>query len=54
MCKEWNDSVDEPFTLSISLGAAEFDKDNFDLVELLKKADNEQYKEKRSKKACRK
>lgn len=49
-CKEWNENSNEPFNISISLGAVEFEKANYNLLELLKKADTEQYKEKRSKK----
>lgn len=54
LCSEWNAKNSEPFKLSISLGAVEFDKDNYNLLELLKKADAEQYKEKRGKKESRK
>lgn len=49
-CKEWNENSNEPFSISISLGAVEVEKANYNLLELLKKADTEQYKEKRSKK----
>jgi diguanylate cyclase (GGDEF)-like protein len=38
---------DLPFSISISLGAVEFNKENFDLKELLKRADEQQYIEKR-------
>ncbi|MBR4823453.1 MAG: diguanylate cyclase, partial [Spirochaetaceae bacterium] len=54
LCEEWNKTADEEFVLSISLGAAFFDENNFDLNELLKKADAAQYKEKNLKKATRK
>ncbi len=53
LCKEWNENTKEPFKLSISLGAVSFDKDNYNLETLLKNADAEQYKEKRSKKEAR-
>lgn len=54
LCKEWNENTGEPFKLSISLGAAEFNSNNYNLLELLKEADAEQYKEKRGKKESRK
>ena len=38
---------DLPFSISISLGAVEFNKENFELKELLKRADEQQYIEKR-------
>ncbi len=38
---------DLPFSISISLGAVEFNKENYDLKELLKRADEQQYMEKR-------
>lgn len=38
---------DLPFSISISLGAVEFNKENYDLKELLKRADEQQYIEKR-------
>lgn len=52
-CSDWNAKSDENFILSISLGAAPFDEENSDLEELLKKADAEQYEEKRRKKVQR-
>ncbi len=47
LCDEWNATSNEPFKLSISLGAVEFSSEMYDLSELLKMADEEQYKEKR-------
>jgi GGDEF domain-containing protein len=38
---------DLPFSISMSLGAVEFNKENYDLKELLKRADEQQYIEKR-------
>lgn len=38
---------DLPFSISISLGAVEFNKENYELKELLKRADEQQYIEKR-------
>ncbi|MBQ0040027.1 MAG: GGDEF domain-containing protein [Treponema sp.] len=53
LCDEWNRTSGEPFKLSISLGAAEFDSQEFNLENLLNKADDEQYKVKHAKKAER-
>ncbi len=53
LCEEWNNTTTEPFRISISLGAAVFDCDNFNLEALLDKADEEQYKVKKLKKASR-
>lgn len=52
-CEEWNRETSEPFKLSISLGAAEFDSENFNLETLLRDADAAQYIEKNGKKAGR-
>lgn len=49
-CEEWNRETSEPFKLSISLGAAEFDSENFNLETLLRDADAAQYIEKNGKK----
>jgi diguanylate cyclase (GGDEF)-like protein len=46
---EWNRTSGEPFTLSISLGTAEFSKGKDLLAELLKEADTSMYDEKNSK-----
>ncbi len=54
LCKKWNESSKEEFTLSISLGAVAFSRNNADLSKLLKLADIEQYKEKEKHKANRK
>lgn len=54
LCNEWNESSNEEFTLSISLGAVSFNRNNNDLSKLLKLADIEQYKEKEKHKANRK
>lgn len=51
---EWNRSSGEPFTVSISMGAAPFSSDNCDLDHLINAADSAQYEEKRRKKAERK
>lgn len=51
LCDEWNRTSKEPFKISISLGAAVFDSQNFNLENLLKQADEEQYKVKNAKKA---
>ncbi|MDO4507677.1 MAG: GGDEF domain-containing protein [Spirochaetales bacterium] len=53
LCEEWNRTSNEPFKLSISLGAAVFDSEKFNLESLLSKADDEQYKVKHAKKAIR-
>lgn len=50
-CRLWNEENKWPFKLSISLGYAEFDKDNFLLQDLLALADEAQYKEKRQRHA---
>ena len=52
-CEEWNRETSEQFKLSISLGAAEFDSENFNLETLLRDADAAQYIEKNGKKAGR-
>ena len=39
--------VNFPFDIEISFGAVEFNADKYDLNELIKEADKEQYKEKR-------
>lgn len=53
LCDEWNKNTSEEFRISISLGAAVFNNENCILSDLLKAADEEQYKEKKSKKAAR-
>ena len=53
LCDEWNKNTSEEFRISISLGAAVFNNENCILSDLLKTADEEQYKEKKSKKAAR-
>lgn len=53
MCEKWNTETHYPFKLSISLGAAEFNKDSFILQDLLSLADNSQYEEKKAKHAAR-
>lgn len=53
LCDEWNKNTSEEFRISISLGAAVFNSENCILSDLLKTADEEQYKEKKSKKAAR-
>lgn len=52
-CEQWNSITKEPFTVSISLGFAEFDVKNYDLSDLIKEADKCQYEVKRAKKAAR-
>lgn len=52
-CKKWNRENNEPFELSISLGAASFDAENHNLSEILHKADIILYEEKRGKKLSR-
>lgn len=53
LCEEWNSTSNEEFNISISLGAACFDSENYNLAKLLKQADAEQYKEKKRKKMAR-
>lgn len=53
LCDEWNKKTNKPYTLSISLGASEFNQENFILQDLLSEADSEQYLEKRAKHAAR-
>lgn len=53
LCAEWNRNSGEQFSLSISLGAVEFNSESDSLEKLLKLADDEQYKEKVLKKKSR-
>lgn len=52
-CKAWNIVHGEEFELSISLGCKEFQKDNKNISEILKQADELLYNEKREKKNAR-
>lgn len=52
--EEFSKEAKLPFTLSISIGAVAYDKENSDLKELLKFADKELYKEKKIKHPKRK
>lgn len=53
LCDEWNRNSNEEFRFSISLGAVSFDSENYNLTQLLKLADAEQYKEKKRRKEAR-
>ena len=53
-CSEWNKKNHEPFTLSLSIGCAEFSPANHTFSSLMKEADANQYEEKKKKYADRK
>lgn len=50
-CKEYNETSQEPFQISISLGAVQYSQENDNLMVLLNEADSLLYVEKRRKKA---
>lgn len=50
-CKEYNETSNEPFSLSISLGAVQYSHENDNLMVLLNEADSLLYVEKRRKKS---
>lgn len=52
-CRKYNESEEDPFILSISMGCTEFSAVNSSIDDLLKKADEELYKEKREKKSLK-
>lgn len=53
-CDEFNRTSGYPFTLSISIGFADFNQENYYLYDILHKADIQLYEVKRNKKAARK
>lgn len=52
-CDEYNRTSGHPFTLSISIGYADFNQENYYLYDILSKADVLLYEEKKNKKNSR-